>query len=247
MCTVICLWRPGHEWPVLVAANRDEKLDRAWQGPAAHWPDQPGVVGGRDLTAGGTWMALGPQGVMAAILNRPGSLGPASGKRSRGDLPLRAAAAPSAEAAVEAIAAIDAGEWRPFNMVIADRAGAWFVKGLGEGHPQAMALAPGVSMVTAHDPNDLASPRTARHLPRFQAAPTPDPDRDDWQAWEVLLADDTSRPGMGAEALRVPPVGGFGTVSASLVGLAADGRRRWRFCPGPPGTAPFAPVALPGR
>jgi hypothetical protein len=244
VCTVICLWRPGHAWPVLVAANRDERLDRAWQGPAAHWPDRPGVVGGRDLTAGGTWMALGPGGVLAAILNRPGSLGPAAGKRSRGDLPLAAAAAPSAEAAVAAMAALDAGAWRPFNMVIADHAGAWFVKGLGEGRPRVMPLAPGISMVTAHDPNDLGSPRTARHLPLFQAAPPPDPDRDDWSGWAALLADDTTRPGMGAEALRVPPVGGFGTVCASLVALAADGRRRWRFCPAPPGTAPFAPVAL---
>ncbi len=245
MCTVICLWRPGHAWPVLIAANRDERLDRAWQGPAAHWPDRPGVVGGRDLTAGGTWMALGPQGVMAAILNRPGSLGPAAGKRSRGDLPLRAAAAPSAAEAVAAIAGIDAGQWRPFNMVVADRHGAWFIKGLGDGRPIAARLAPGLSMVTAHDPNDLASPRTARHLPLFEASSPPDPGRDDWAGWEARLADDTARPGMGAEALRVPPVNGFGTVCASLAALGAEGQRIWRFCPSPPGTAPFAPVALP--
>jgi hypothetical protein len=60
-----------------------------------------------------------------------------------------------------------------------------------------------------------------------------------------LLADGSSRPGFGAEALCVPPVNGFGTVSASLLGLAADGRRRWRFCAGPPGTAPFRAIALP--
>ncbi len=244
MCSLICLWRPGHAWPVLVAANRDERLDRPWEGPAPHWPDRPGVVGGRDLTAGGTWMALGGGGVLAAILNRPGSLGPAAGKRSRGNLPLQAASSGSAEEAVAALRAIDAGEWRPFNMVVADRDGAWFLKGLGEGRPVAARLPPGIAMVTAHDPNDLASPRTARHLPLFQASAPPDPDREDWAGWEARLADDTTRPGHGAEALRVPPVNGFGTVSASLVGLAADGRRRWRFCAAPPGTAPFVPVSL---
>ncbi|MFC7539773.1 hypothetical protein ACFQU2_10370 [Siccirubricoccus deserti] len=102
-------------------------------------------------------------------------------------------------------------------------------------------------MVTAHDPNDLSSPRTARHLPRFQAAPPPDPLRGDWAGWEELLADgDTS----GDEtvprgaALRVPPLGGFGTVSASLLALGADGRVIWRFADGPPGAAPFVPVAV---
>ena len=43
MCTVILLHRPGHAWPVLVAANRDEMLDRAWDPPGPWWPDLPGV------------------------------------------------------------------------------------------------------------------------------------------------------------------------------------------------------------
>ena len=88
MCTVILLRRPGHTWPLLMAANRDERIDRAWDPPAAHWPDRPGIVGGRDRSAGGTWMAANGAGVVAAVLNRPGSLGPAPGKRSRGELPL---------------------------------------------------------------------------------------------------------------------------------------------------------------
>ncbi|MFM7779687.1 MAG: NRDE family protein, partial [Alphaproteobacteria bacterium] len=81
MCTLILLIRPDHAWPMLIAANRDERADRAWDAPAAWWPDYPGVIGGRDRSAGGTWMALGPHGVLAAALNRPGSLGPAPGKR----------------------------------------------------------------------------------------------------------------------------------------------------------------------
>ena len=88
MCTVVLLLRPGADWPVLIAANRDEMLDRAWDPPAAHWPDRPGIVGGRDRLAGGTWMALNSQGVMATVLNRQGSLGPRADKESRGELPL---------------------------------------------------------------------------------------------------------------------------------------------------------------
>ena len=243
MCTVILLLRPGETWPVLIAANRDERLDRAWDPPAAWWPGHPDITGGRDRTAGGTWMALNRAGVLAAVLNRPGSLGPAPGKRSRGELPLLAlAGATSAEEAAGRIAALPAGEWRPFNMVLADRHGGLFLRGLGVGQPEALPLPPGVSMVTAHDPNDLTSPRTRRHLPRFRAAPVPDPDRGDWSAWEALLADDRHEHGM-AEALRVPPVGGFGTVCASLVALGPAGTI-WRFAAGPAGEAPFRTVPL---
>ena len=48
MCTVVILRRPGHPWPIVFAANRDEMLDRPWQAPGRHWPDRPEVVAGLD-------------------------------------------------------------------------------------------------------------------------------------------------------------------------------------------------------
>lgn len=246
MCTVILLRRPGHAWPLVLAANRDERLDRSWDPPGAWWADRPGIVGGRDRTAGGTWMALGASGVVAAALNRPGSLGPAEGKRSRGELPLLAAAQCSAAEAAARIAALPAGEWRPFNLVIADSSRAFFLRGLGSGQAEVVDLPEGVSMVTAHDPNDLSSPRTRRHLPRFRAAAPPEPGRDEWSAWARLLADDGQDQDTGiASTLNVPPVGGFGTVSSSLLALGPDGAATWRFCAGRPGSAPYRPVTLP--
>lgn len=243
MCTVILLRRPRHEWPLLLAANRDERLDRSWDPPAPHWPDQPGLVAGRDRSGGGSWMGL-RGGLVAAVLNRPASLGPAPGKRSRGELPLMALEAPTAQAAAARLAALDAGAWRPFNMVIADAAAAFFLRGLGAGRPEALPLPEGISLVTAHDPNDLDSPRTRRHLPRFRAAPPPNPATGDWAGWEALLADDsTGAEGPGA-ALNVPPRDGFGTVSASLVALGAAGERVWRFSPAPPASGGFAEVTL---
>lgn len=245
MCTVIILRRPGHAWPLLLAANRDEKVDRPWLPPAAHWADQPGVIGGLDTLAGGTWLALG-RGVLAAILNRPGSLGPAAGKASRGALPIRAAAARSASEAALALAALDAEAWRPFNLVIADARAAFFLRGTGAGRPDLIEIGTGLTMVTAHDPNDMASPRIRRHLPRFSAATPPDPARGDWAAWETLLVDAEHGEAGIAEALRIPPLQGFGTVSASLMALGTAGERCWRFCPAAPGTAPFRDLALPG-
>lgn len=233
MCTVI-LWRG--EGRCAVAANRDERLDRPWDAPGPFWP---GIVAGRDRLGGGTWMGLNAAGVLACVLNRPGTLGPAPGKRSRGELPLLALGAATAAEAAARIAALDAGAWRPFHLVLADAREAFFLAGLGAGRAAAQPLPPGVSMVTAHPPNDAASPRTARHLPRFRAAAPPR--AGDWGAWPALLADSG---GAADAALNVPPLGGFGTVSASLVALDS-GRREWLFAPGPPDRTPFAPIELP--
>ena len=237
------LRRPGTAWPLLLAANRDERQDRAWDLPAEHWPDQPGVVAGRDRVAGGSWMAMNRAGVVCAVLNRAGTLGPAAGKRSRGELPLLAMWHSNAAEAAAGIASLPAGDWRGYNMVLADATNAFFLRGLGRGQAEVLPLPPGVSMVTAHDPNDLTSPRTARHLPRFQAAAPPNPETDDWAAWAALLGDDSAAESR-ADALCVPPVCGFATVSSSLVGLAANGRRVWRFAAGPPSDAAFVALAL---
>jgi uncharacterized protein with NRDE domain len=232
VCTVVVLIRPEQ---ILLAANRDERVDRPWDPPAGWWPGRPGVVAGRDRTGGGSWMGINRHGVVATVLNRPGTLGPAIGKRSRGDLPLIALEHPTAAEAADALTRLDASLWRGFNMVLADRTGAWFVKGIGHGHPGAERLPPGVSMVTAYDPNDLQSPRTAHHLPRFQAAePT-------WQAWHDILSD---RRGQPAEQLNVTARAGFGTVSSSFVALPAAGDPIWLFAAGPPHETVFQPVAI---
>src|ERR1700741_2045410 len=103
MCSIIL--RTGADG-VLVGANRDEMVARSWEGPAEYWP---GLIGGRDILGGGTWMALNRHGVMAAVLNRHGRLRPGPGKRRRGELPLLALGETSAKAAAERLSRLDAG------------------------------------------------------------------------------------------------------------------------------------------
>jgi hypothetical protein len=237
VCTVVVSVRPGHAWPVVLVANRDERLARPWDPPAAWWPDQPDVIAGRDRLAGGTWMGVNRHGVMAAVLNRQGSLGPAPGKLSRGALPLLALRHATAASAARALEALDGGKWRGFNMVLADTSHAIFVRSQGRGHPQSWALPQGVSMVTSHDPNDLDSPRVARHLPRLAAAAPPEPD--DWKAWRTILAD---KSGVAAEQLNVEQRAGYGTSCSSFLAWPASGAPLWLFAAGPPDQAVFAPV-----
>jgi len=251
MCSVIVLYRPDHAWPLLLGANRDEMANRPWAAPARHWPDRPNVVAGLDKLAGGSWLGLNDEGVVAGIMNRMNTLGPQPGRRSRGELVLEALDHADAASAAEALRALDPAAYRAFNMVIADNRDAFWLRSLGhaKGWIEVWPLPPGVSMVTAHDRNDIAKSRRMRtFLPRFEASAPPDPESGDWRSWEGLLgsgehgADDQP-----TDAMAFMTTSGFATVSSSLIALPAVGRQRrpiWRFAPGRPAEQSFVPVAL---
>lgn len=248
MCTVVILRRPGHAWPVILGANRDEMLNRPWLPPARHWEDRPDVVAGKDELAGGTWMGLNDTGVVACILNRQGTLGPQTGKRSRGELVLEALDHPDAAGAAEALSEISPQAYRPFNLVIADNRDAWWVA-LADGKVRVKPIPNGVSMFTAFERNDPADARISTYLPRFEAAPVPDPDAKDWKSWQDLFGT-TGGEGERAMSFRLPS--GFGTSSSSLVALPSAARAfsadkirsLWLFAAGAPESTPYAPVNL---
>ena len=254
MCTVVVLRRPDHDWPLILAANRDEMAGRSSAPPDRHWLDRPEVVAGLDRLAGGTWLGLNDFGVVAGVLNRPDSLGPEPGYRSRGELPLEALDHAEASTAAEALSAIESASYRSFNAVIADRQDAYWLRSAGaeEGRGAAvevMALPAGLSMITAYDRNDTRSQRIRLYLPRFSEARPPDPASGDWRAWQALLASrlhDTDAGPSGA--MTVVTDGGFGTVSSSLVALPAaalvDEAPRWLFADGRPGEVAYQRVLL---
>jgi len=68
MCLILFAWRAHPEHALVVAANRDEYLDRPSRA-AAFWEDFPDVLAGRDLTAFGTWLGVSRSGRFAAITN----------------------------------------------------------------------------------------------------------------------------------------------------------------------------------
>ena len=112
MCTAILGLEP--DGTVLLAGVRDEFTSRAWQPPARHWPDRPGVIGGRDLQAGGTWLAVAPDARrVACVLNGRGRMAPAPTRRTRGELPLSAAADGK-------LAPTDLADLDPFRLLVAE-------------------------------------------------------------------------------------------------------------------------------
>jgi hypothetical protein len=252
MCTLVILRRPGHRWPLILAANRDEMMDRPWLPPGRHWPDRGNVVAGLDRLAGGSWLGLNDEGVVAGVMNRKGALGPAPGKRSRGELVLEALDHGDAAAAAAALAELEPGSYQPFNMAVADNRDAYWLRYRGDGGSggvEVMELPAGLSMITAYDRNDRASPRIRAYLPRFEAAPPPEPAAGDWSHWEGLLASRACEADADEEgAMAIVAERGFGTSSSALIALPSveqvGVRPIWRFAAGRPGEAPFETVVL---
>jgi uncharacterized protein with NRDE domain len=236
MCTVVFLRRPDHHWPLILAANRDEMEGRPWRPPGRHWPDRPDVVAGMDELAGGSWLGINDTGVVAGVLNRKDSLGPDPDLRSRGELVLEALDHVDAVDAAKALAELSPAAWRSFNLFVADNRDAYWLRSLGPGSDQVelKEIPEGISMLTAWDLNAPASARTRHFLPQFQAAAAPDPEKDDWAAWqELMISQAFEADSSPSEAMRVTSDRGFGTLSSSLIALETqsitNSRKIWRF------------------
>jgi uncharacterized protein with NRDE domain len=70
MCLVAVAWRAHPRFPLIIAGNRDEFHERS-SAPAGWWDDHGHVFGGRDLVAGGSWLAVSRTGRVAVVINDP--------------------------------------------------------------------------------------------------------------------------------------------------------------------------------
>ena len=249
MCTLVILHRPGHAWPISIAANRDEMAGRRAAAPARHWPDRPDAVAGLDREGGGSWLGLNDDGLVAAVMNRTGTLGPEAGKRSRGELVLEALDHAEADAAAGALADLDPAAYRPFNLVVADPRRAYWLRHGGDGEIRVHPIPAGLHMLSATELDDPGHPRIAFYLPRFLAAPAPRPETGDWEAWRRLLASPETDPTLNPEsAMVLARPDGFGTRSSALIGLPAfpspANPPRWLHAEGRPDLGSFDPVDL---
>lgn len=117
MCLIVFAWQQHAEFPLIVAANRDEQHARA-AAPMAWWPEDEELLAGRDLQADGSWLALATTGRFAAITNYRES--PArTAARSRGELVINFAG--GTQTATDFAAAIDHKNYAGFSGLFKDR------------------------------------------------------------------------------------------------------------------------------
>lgn len=68
MCLIFLSLKNHPAYKLVITANRDEFYQRKTE-PAAFWTDHPNILGGRDLEAMGTWMAMSKHGKISLVTN----------------------------------------------------------------------------------------------------------------------------------------------------------------------------------
>ena len=141
MCLIVFAWRRHPDYPLVLAANRDEFHARDAE-PMAWWADKPSLLAGRDLKAGGTWLAVARNGRFATVTNyREDSATPDAGARPRSRGEIVTQFVDGAAAGDEFVESLDGAAYAGFSVLLADR--ERMVYGSNRGDPLAI-LEPGV-------------------------------------------------------------------------------------------------------
>lgn len=246
MCTTVVSIDPDSPVPVLLVGVRDEFLDRPWLAPERHWPEHPRLVGGQDLQARGTWLAVHDQASrVACVLNAHGEVAPDSRRRTRGELPLRLAADGE-------LGDLDPTSYDPFHLVCATaesaRLWSWDGRTLAE-----RALGIGLHIIVnsgLEGADDNGGPGSAQmqaridHFrPLLQKAPRPEPregsTQSAWSEWLPLAVGAGLDPADSRALVlrRTFDTRPWGSSSVSMVALTSAGAR-YDFCANPADARP---------
>jgi len=232
MCLVAIAWRAHPRFPLVLAANRDEFHERP-TAPAGWWADAPQVLGGRDLVAAGSWLAVSRTGRLAVIVNdprrQPGPARPAS----RGHLVRDYVAGEKPSGRFLDAVAVNEHRYAGFLLVLGTPVQLrGFATGGGEA-PQRWTLKPGVSAYS-NSPAESPWPKVGwAEAAVRDALATPDVDADSLTGTLfALLArrEPVATPGDGDHrALHTPFLVDerYGTRASTVVTVDAAGR--WRF------------------
>ena len=211
MCLIALAHRAHPRWPLVVAANRDEFFARPTR--AAHWwDDAPDVFGGRDLQAGGSWMAMTKSGRFAMVTNVRGFVEPADAL-SRGTLVAefgRGVATPE-----EFARDVERERYAGFHLVCGQAGGV--VAHLAS-DAAARVLEPGIFAVS-NAPAAIDWPKIAYAREAMERALASDDIKE-----ELMRFLTTPRGGpIENEVFVALPEMGYGTRSSTVVLVAADG------------------------
>ncbi len=125
MCLLVLAWHAHPRYRLVVAANRDEFHERP-AAPLARWPEPPGILAGRDLRAGGTWLGIDPQRRFGVVTNFRELQQPAPSAPSRGALIPQFLHGPGSPADYLTALQPHASTYSGFNLLLADRDSLWY-------------------------------------------------------------------------------------------------------------------------
>jgi uncharacterized protein with NRDE domain len=255
MCTLAAFVGVSADVPLLVAANRDEFLDRPTAEPSLI-AFEPWVFAGQDLNAGGTWFGINEHGMVVGLLNRRRADGVDPTRRSRGLLCLEILQTGSPAEAAERLRTVPGNAYNGFNILVADAYQAFVATtpGVPAGHGasdrvQVDSLPRGVHLLTNLALNDPTCPRIAKSSELFRQIALPP--ADDVAAVVAplrrILSDHATALDPRTDIIDTLCVhrGGYGTRSSSIVAITAAGRLRFWHAAGPPCVTSFSELDLP--
>ena len=242
MCILMVIHHVLPDYPVIVAANRDEYYDRPTQGPAL-LARSPRIWGGRDERAGGTWMGINEYGVVAGLTNRRlhAEQETDPGRRSRGLACLAALQGRTAAEAVDALVTQPPQRYNPFNLLVMDA--NQLVWAAYDDEPVIQSLQPGLHILANGELNDFKTIRLRRARKLLQATePTDLPTL--LPCLEQVCRD--HEPGVqNRDTICMHrDTDNYGTVSSTILALPSEGREPvYRYAAGHPCRTPYAAVA----
>ena len=147
MCLILFAYQQHAQYPLVLAANRDEFYDRP-TAPLHAWEDTPPILAGRDLQAGGTWLGLGVAGRFAALTNVRGAAPVLQNPPSRGELTRDFLQSELSAEHYLIQLSTQAHCYHGFNILLADTTGLWYFSNRNKQAPT--RLTPGVYGLSNH-------------------------------------------------------------------------------------------------
>jgi uncharacterized protein with NRDE domain len=231
----------------VLAANRDELIARP-SAPPGVLSEDPLILGGRDLVAGGTWLAVSADGAVCAVTNRhPGEgppVAPDRARRSRGEIPV-ALLSGDREDIGSRLADLGHARYNPVNVLWVDGDRALVAHVDDSGPVRVVDLAPGPHVLTTRDVDDTRSAKVAMLRAGMDRVLSAGDDPGVTIAGlQAMLADNTSATDLPVDAACIHG-DVYGTVSSSTV-IAGGGHVVYEHAPGRPCDTPFEKVAIAG-
>lgn len=229
MCTLIVARNVFRFYPLVVAANRDERLHRPSSGPAVS-EENHRMLHPVDEVFGGTWIGVNGSGVVSAITNRS-SVPHVRGRTSRGLLVPEALAYGSAAEAASHLLNVPGSRHNGFHLMVADMQDAFLILGDGQ-RLTARPLPEGVSVITGQgwEPGHL--PREGRIRSVFRREVIGHPPRRATMRAVLDLHDrpDSEWQGQTGSCLHGLPDDDWVTKSSSFIRTQdRNGERFWEF------------------
>jgi uncharacterized protein with NRDE domain len=245
VCTLIVYYRLLADYPIVVAANRDEHYTRKARGPHVLY-QHPRVYAGKDEQAGGTWLGVNESGLVVGVLNRHSPQPQDPARRSRGLLCLDLLCQNRAKAARDVLVAEErARPYNSFYIFWADAGHAYVA--YNEGEVTIRELDPGRYMLTNSSLIDLSRVMPAG-LGDLLTDPAPgslDALLDPLQAackthQEIARVVDPPNEDRGNRAICVHTSDQYGTVSSSLLAIGREwSTSRYLHAEGAPCRTPY--------